>query len=320
MHTKAYYNSLFFSPDQKQLVPKDFWKVEDLRLVSIAELFERLKAFNIHLDRKSFSLYVDEAESPETLVDFFANKEDENYDPIYLIVFELWRRLHSSQKTLSIFCDELDRRIYDYDQGVFDSDEKIQDSLLQLEAILDENAEEGDNPHNLFHLLSDYMAHDLESFLYDYILEQIDEDQDLYAQDLIQAFYPYIPDVKWFDILRLRLFEDDMEEQKDLFQDLLNQALNKEDVDFQLELLKQSIYFADQSSFMELLKQSVPFLQTEKDFQDLLEIAAEYFHRLDKEELEKQILQLIAKRIEHDEEEKLCAKDEGISSFQKMIF
>ena len=47
--------------------------------------------------------------------------------------------------------------------------------------ILDENVDEGVPPEQALQLISTYCANDIETFLYDFISEQIDEDNETYA-------------------------------------------------------------------------------------------------------------------------------------------
>jgi nucleoid-associated protein YejK len=67
-------------------------------------------------------------------------------------------------------------------------------------------------------------AHDIEAFLYDYIIEQMDEGNEIYASELLDGFYDYISDKKWFDFLKARLFAlSDSEDSESLLLGLLEQ-------------------------------------------------------------------------------------------------
>jgi hypothetical protein len=137
---KALFNLLRISwlEDRKGEVKN--WQIEDLRDVSIEELFSRLKKLGLILDEESFSLYAENCNSPEELVDFvWIEEEDlEGRDQTYLLLFELWRRLLPDQFCLSVFCDELDQLIELYDSGKLEDEEPLQNALLILEDILDD--------------------------------------------------------------------------------------------------------------------------------------------------------------------------------------
>src|SRR5581483_1928170 len=93
---KAIYNSLRMSWLQDKTIMIEPWKVEDLRPLSLDVLFSRLQKKEIFLDRASFVSYADQFDSPEELSEWLresVNLEEEEADEIFLLVFELWRRL-----------------------------------------------------------------------------------------------------------------------------------------------------------------------------------------------------------------------------------
>ena len=182
LQTKALYNLLRLNADEDSTIEAEKWALEDLRLLSPEKLFARLETLGVKLDKGTFSQFAENCDTPEDLTDLLLPDQGEDtYDQFYLCIFELWRQLVPEKQSLSIFCDELDNRIYQYDQGILDNDEIIQDSLANLMEILDENADLGVEPKEIFNSLTEYCAHDLEGFLYDYICEQIDAGYFLYA-------------------------------------------------------------------------------------------------------------------------------------------
>ena len=71
--------------------------------------------------------------------------EDENAkreDRVYLLIFELWRRLASHKPSLSIFCDELDYIISRFEE---DEDDNLE---MNLEAV---GEVQPDNPLQFIH-------------------------------------------------------------------------------------------------------------------------------------------------------------------------
>lgn len=202
LQTKALYNLLRLNAVDDPSLKADPWALEDLRILSLEELFDR-----IQLDRAIFDQFATNCDTPEELAELLLSDgaSEAERDPFYLLVFELWRRLFPEKQTLSIFCDELDTRISLYDHGSPESDELIQDALANLLEVLDENADAGADPEDIFSSICDYCAHDLESFLYDYISDLLDSGNSLYASELIEGFSPYIIEPLWFDFLRVRL-------------------------------------------------------------------------------------------------------------------
>jgi hypothetical protein len=175
---RALYNLLRMNWLNEPTLSVESWQVEDYRSLPLPDLFERLKQFNIQLDRVSFIAYADECDSPEDLTEHLIgdrNLPTAQEDQVYLLIFELWRRLMSEKPSLSILCNELDHQIFLYDRHELDNPLALQDALTHFIEILDENVDEGIPPEQAFKLISPYFANDMETFLYDFIAEQIDE-------------------------------------------------------------------------------------------------------------------------------------------------
>jgi len=319
---KALYNLLKINAlDNPNLVPKA-WQIEDLRLVPIHQIFERLKRLNLALDEQSFPLFAEEADSPEDLLDFVWDSEDmEGHDRAYLLLFELWRRLLPNNQTLSIFCDELDHLIDRYDRGMLEDDAALEDALSILEDVLDNASDEQDSsPEEVFAEIARYCAHDLESFLYDYITAQIENEDQLYASELIDSFYDYISEKKWFDFLRARLFfSTTTEESNRLIERLLEELEEEPDVDLLLQIIDSLVHFGDIRLFHLAVKQAIPLLKTEKQFRELLAMSADYYRCLDKEKEEKDIHTLLEKRSKLDESRPFDPSDKNLALFYDLL-
>ncbi len=104
----------------------------------------------------------------------------------------------------SVFCNELDHQIFLYDKGDVEDPLTLQDALANFKQILDENVDEGIAPEQALELISAYCANDIETFLYDFILEQIEEGNESFAEELLDDFAVYLANNKWFALLRLR--------------------------------------------------------------------------------------------------------------------
>jgi hypothetical protein len=294
LQTKAMYNLLRLNAREDASLKAEGWALEDLRSVDLPKLWKRLEKFGIQLDRESFARFAEETDGPEQLVDLFAEEkaDEKTNDQIYLILFELWRRLFPERPSLSIFCDELDHRIDQYDSGQLQSDESIQDGLSNLIDILEEHVDAGMKPKAAFTSVSEFCAHDLSSFLYDYIADLLDQDNVLYASELIDDFYPYLSDPSWFDLLKARAATDPVEANR-----LAAKLLDKNP---ERELLFDTLRFLTVSGEHELfclaMQKMIQQLQTEEELFELMELAADYYRRLDQDALEQSILRIKKQR------------------------
>ncbi len=290
---RALYNLLRMNWLTQREVKVEPWQVEDYRNLPLTTLLERLKEFNIDLNRTSFIAFADDSDSPEQLTDLLIGEQKyttAQEDRIYLLVFELWRRLMSEKPSLSVICNELDEYIYQYDNNQLDNPLALQDALSHFICILEENVDEGVDPNDVIGLISNYCANDIEAFLYDFIFEQIDSDNESYAQELLDAFELFLHNNKWFKLLRIRLTD---ERNAQLIADeIFEEHLDENDLPFNLEFFAILAEKELDASFKQLLKKSFSMIQKEEDFQDLLIIAIDYLHRLDRES-DEMILQKI---------------------------
>lgn len=298
------------------------WQVEDLRDESLDAIFDRLKVLGVLLDSEGFLSYADTIDTPEDLTDLLTEDAEsvQMHDKVYLLLFELWRRLLPEKQSLSIFCDELDRRIFLYDQGQIQSDENIQDALANLEEILDENTDIGAEPQDVFRSLSEYLANDLESFLFDYITEQMDAGYEYYATELLEGFYPYMTDLKWFDFLRARLvFSEDVNLANQIISLIASELKQEPDLDLQIEILRFMVQTGDRSIFRGLVETTLEQLETEEDFSELMEIVADYYRRLDQEDLESAIEKIMIRRQGKTKTSRFDKEDPDLLILRKLM-
>ena len=323
MQRRALYNSLRQNWVLDPTLEVESWQVEDYRSLPLDTIFERLEDKQIHLDKTSFLAFAESVDAPEDLADGFTadlNFDAHSEDQIYLLVFELWRRLLPEKPCLSIFCDELDHQIHLYDRGQADSPEAIQDVLANLQLILDENTDEGADPLEVFEGVNSGCANDLETFLYDFIAEQIDNQNFAYAAELLDGFSEYIHDQKWFDFLRSRVQAyKDPEGAQQLVSTLVKKAEKDQDLEFNLELMSSLIAMGDERTFKRLLNKSINLIQVEEDFQDLLAICADFYRCLDKEAIEQEIQNLLQKRAVIPLKKDFSVKDTHVSDLMKLL-
>ena len=297
LYPKAYFNWVLLKWEHDSSFQIEPWQVEDYRELSIQTLFSRLASLGLSLTEENFLMMADAYSSPEEFTHTIcADKENEM--PVYLILFELWRRLLPEKISLSLFCDELDNRIRLYLKDS-SQDHGISNALQRLEEILEDSTDLGEGPRAIFATLSRHIAHDLEGFLFDYISDQIDARTDLDAAELIRVFYPYIADVLCFDFLKARLLILMEPHEGNLaFKKLLEQLTANPDLDLLLEVAAFLIHHGDPQLFQKAAKLCLNRVQTEEDFQELLAIVADYCHFVEKDQIEEQIQAAFAKRMD----------------------
>lgn len=323
LERRALYNALRMNWLLDPSTEVEPWQVEDYRVMSFEMIFDRLKEKGITLDRAHFVAMAEDHLTPEELTEELLDETDadaKEQDQIYLLVFELWRRLVPEKPCLSVFCDELDYQIHLYDKGQVSSVESIQDVLANLEVILDENADEGADPVVIFESICSGCANDIETFLYDFIAEQIDNENYSYASDLLDGFGDYVKDVKWFDFLRTRLTAaNDAKGANHLISQLAEEAAEENDIEYNLEILAFMVEAGERQVFTMLVNRTVPLLETEEDFFDLLTICADFFHRLDLEQIENKLQRLVASRNKNHFDKDMDLNDPQIAELLKII-
>lgn len=318
---KALYNSLRLNYQRDPSLQVKSWQVQDYRLFSLEELHQSLYGLDIHLDQESFLAYSNNFDSPEELAQCLVEDEDDIQvsDHAFLILFELWRRYLPQKQSISIFCDELDYQIHSYDEETLD-DESIQDALSNLEEILKENTDEGSDPPEVFKWISLCCAHDLESFIYDFIARQIDEDNFSYAADLIDGFYDFIEDSTAFDFLKVRVIaQEEPLQALEIINDILQDTSEDPDFELYLDILHFLVDYGEEEQFLSLLQTTLLLMQSESDFKDLLEIAAEFYNRRDIEELSDPIQRLMDSREHIDDNQEIRSSDAGVLTLTKEV-
>jgi len=276
------------------------WQIENLRETPAEELFRRLKTHAIDLNKQSFFAYAEPHVTPEDFTDDLLAERDispEESDQIYLLIFELWRRLVPEKKSLSIFADHLDHLIWAYDAGTISDTTDLQDGVANFLKILEENTDEGNDPIDVFETISCHLANDLESFVYDYISDQIEQEDYNYASDIIDGVIDYITDIKWFNLLKARLMAlSDPKGSIELIRELISESHSEPDLEFVFELMDVLVEIGNDDLFFPLIKEASHLLKIEADLQELLVICLYYFQRQDRDELAYQIDTLINQR------------------------
>ncbi|GAG66688.1 unnamed protein product, partial [marine sediment metagenome] len=118
LQPKALYNLLRMNAEQDPSLKLQPWKIADYRAMNEETLFAELSALGFDLGRERFLEVAEQCDTPEQLTGYFVGEVDpEEEDRAYLLFFELWRRFVPERPSLSIFCDELDHHIRDFDRG-----------------------------------------------------------------------------------------------------------------------------------------------------------------------------------------------------------
>jgi len=320
---RALYNLLRMNWLQDPFIEAEPWQIEDYREMSYKAIFDRLKEKNVNLDRPSFLALAENHDTPEDLTDELLDNmylDIEIQDQIYLLVFELWRRLITEKPCLSIFCDELDHQIHLYDTSTSQNTEAIQDVLANFQVVLDENADQGVNPRQVFISISAGCANDIESFLYDFIAQQIDNRNDSYAAELLDGFYNYMTDEKWFDFLRARLqASTDIAGSNQLIRQIVQNTSKEPDLEFNLEILSFLVQGGEKEIFVNLVKKTIALIIVEEDLQDLLLICADFYHCLDYDHEELAIQKILKERSNNKPEETIDRKDPHFAELLKVM-
>lgn len=296
---RALYNLLKMSLKEDPTIRVEPWQIENYRTLSLEDLLSRLQKLGISLTTESFLLYAENCDTPEELLEcLWVDESDvEGQDKVYLPLFELWRRLVPEKQSLSIFCDELDELIQMYDDDLLANEEPLQKALKELEDILDQSTDQGGDPQEVFGSVMGYMAHDVEQFLYDYILDLMESSNELYASELIDGMSPYVSERKWFDLLKARLFSlSNSPETFVLLARILEQEEESPDLEFLIELGQFVIQLEDVALFLKSGKMMLPLIQTEEDLLEVLELLISCCRYLDKEVLTEKVEQYMEKR------------------------
>ncbi|MEI8300811.1 MAG: hypothetical protein WCG10_04265 [Chlamydiota bacterium] len=317
---RAFYNLLRMQEAETSVVVKP-WQALDYREVKENELFHSLEQLDVFLTPKTYKSYAQTCSSPEELAQIILGEEAdaERREKVYLLLFEMWRRFCKDEQSLSIFCDELDYQIDQHDRGV-ENDEILQELLDELENILDQTADHGEDPQKVFELVAALIAHNIESFIYTFASEQVDKGNDVYASELVDGFYEYFDEKMWLDFLKVRFVAmADPKEAIVMLELLLEKIQEVPDLDLCFEILYYLIYQEDIPLFYTVLKKTEALLEKEEDFQDLLEIVVEYLSTLDKEVEEDKIRALLKKRMHLEKEKAFDLKDNDMKELNKVL-
>src|SRR5262249_10458002 len=105
----------------------------------------------------------------------------------------------------------------------------------------------------------------------------------------------------WFTFLRARILAaEDIVEANALIHRLVKNSSSHPDLDFNLEFLSFLVGIGEVPVFLEMVKKTIPMLESEEDFQNLIAICADFYHRLDIDIKERALQDLLTRRTTID--------------------
>lgn len=288
---RALYTLLRSSQPKNRNGSPSSWETDDYRAFSLEELFKRLKQNHCSLNRADFLAYAETCDSPEALAHLLMGDQElssEEEDRLYLLLFELWRRLMPEHPSLSILGEELDHQIARFDAGDSGAVEGVMQILERVVQVLDDNIDEGIPPGVAFQEFERYSANDLEVFVYDFASELIEEGDRAYAQDLAEQFEELLAHRPWFLLLKLRLMEDSRGVALEkAAQELLGHDFSDAGAAFYIEFLSLVAQLEIDSLFCPIFEAAVRLVQSPEEREDLQEIVHTYLPRLSLSEAQK---------------------------------
>lgn len=322
---KALYNALRINAKDMPAPDPEMkpWQLCNYRQLSSEELFQTLDQLGLRLDKARFLAFAENYDTPEDLADDLSDgvaSSGDIEDQIYLLLFELWRRYQPEKQSLSIFCDELDHCIEQYDEGDLTAVEKIHDAIANLQAVLDENVDEGADPEEVFTAIQNNCANDIEAFLYNYLCDQLEAGDADYAQEVFEGLERYMTQGAWVQLLKARLWvASDPDRALQEVEDLIDTAEEDLGLELYFELLHVLVQCGNSHLFHQVVRMMTPLLEKEEDFQDLLELCAAYYACLDLEPQEKKMRTLLDKRALRAADTPFALQDPDMTSMMEII-
>lgn len=306
---RAYYNLLWLERLRGNTIPAHKWEFLDYRELDFATLFSMLHEFNIFFDADTFESLSEDADSPEEFIERVEIEDKDDKRKIYLIVFELWRRLIEDKESVSIFCDELDRIVAAYETEK--DDEQLLYILYKVLEILERNTQLDEPPEAIFQKLSLYIAHDLENVIYTYIDSKLNSESEDSCIDLIDDFMPYVKEKRALKFLKLKSVPNAFHEEKEKLTIYIVSSLQeKVNVPLSISILFYLIEINNIELFSELFSFLIHYISEEKPLVSLLDVLVAYHRKRGEVEKQQQVYQFLQKRLS-------ASKKGKISSTQK---
>ena len=283
LETKALYNSLRMLGTDRPVSKQDSWKRKDYRGVVLQNLFEELKRLGIKGNTALFYQWKDYCETPEELVDFLSGDQeidDETRDHIYLLIFELWRRLVPEKRCLSIVADEIDYIIYAFDSSQGVDDEAVEKAIDEWVRILNRLHDEGFTGKDALRAIEPYFAHDVPEFIIDFLLDvssRLDHERFFPIFEKTRLFLTAFP--IWVKVIDVKfcLHEDCTIVNKKLGE-LVAHVLTggKEESDVIFSLCEIALALEREELFFRLLDHVLLSIEVKEDLEVILDLLADF--------------------------------------------
>jgi hypothetical protein len=320
LQRRAQYNLLQLPQDESEVIESlEPWQIEDYRKLPDQEIIKTIEKLGLKIPSlEGFASLAEEFESPDDMTQVIASElEAKTQDRLYLNLFELWRRHLPEKRCPSVFCDELDYQIRQFSQNPDAHAEELEDILNYFLQILDSHMDEGADPQALFSTFQTYCATSLESFLFQYILREVELGEYEYAFDLIQGFYPYLNDPLWFNYLMARAqMLVDPKEGTEVLAQVIEHVEN-------LELAEEILLYLSKERnhplFCALSSRILNLIDNEEDFQEFLECTLIHFNQMGLQEPAEEINSLLESRKRKRPSTALSQSDPGLKSIQALL-
>jgi hypothetical protein len=289
------------------------WEILDYNNLSIDDLFSNLKGLGFNFTPEIVIELASQGEELDTICfEKYGPKEvdEEILENAYLNLFEIWRRLLPNHKSISIFANDFDEFIDAYEKGEVTGSEALFNELFD---ILDESVDEGMEPKGVFKELSNYLGHDLESFLICYIFDLIEHDNETLALRYLDNIYTYIQGNLWLDFFRIKLLKGALPEDVTA---ITYRFLDKLKLHFDPELGFEVLYYLIETGHKEIFKKTykefLKEIKTQDEFREMLEILHAFFSLNEQNKEENLVKELIENRKKMSLKEKIGAPEKRV--------
>ena len=218
---KSYYNELRYDWEDGEIADDavEGWEVLNYREISDEELLEMLSNEGIDSNPAYLEELIADCESPEEATELLIAERNgslEIPDRLYLIVFELWRRLFPERVTMSILCDNLDYMAEGQHtlnlMSLFNASTSEDTIDLFIEALEGSDLSKI-SPQERWDLIQSNCACDLESVISDYLLETVEADPELISEQY-KALKPYLTESIELELVEALLIDPLNSEEK----------------------------------------------------------------------------------------------------------
>lgn len=272
LETKALYNALVMIPHHtKPLSPIKSWERKERRTSSLEDLFQEVKELGVELDSKQFYQWSSDCETPEELVELLAESDDlKKLDHLYLVLFELWRRLSPEKRSLSIVADDIDHLIFAFDQEQEVEDVEVESLITEWCLLIDSLKDSGFTRQEAFQTIEPFFAHNVQEFIVDFLLEVVQREDPSFAIHMLDKVRSYcLRDSLWIKFIELQLAlreENVVEVRKKLGELVSSVLINKSsDVELTLALAEIACELKKGELLVRLIETVLPHLEEKED-------------------------------------------------------